>query len=439
MAEKEAALYLRRLCRSKVAKIDPIVDGLKHKQPLAVEMACSNPVSILTGPPGTGKTTTLKCIVDSFLEAGLRGVVFCPTGKAAKRADEVVNRGRNFINRIKCSTVHSGLVWSQGEFAYNRQNKLGFDFIIIDEYSMLDTYILRDLIEAIKPGVTRLLFCGDQYQLPSVGPGNVGRDLIASGKIPSVELDVVMRTGENSGITYNANMILKGKETSKIDPASGVNFNDYFFVPKTRELDTVNSILKYVFEDLPSKRNYDSMTDIQVMCPGKNGLVGTNNMNKAIRERLKIDTKNSLAGLSVGDKVINNSNDREFSIVNGDIGYVKEIVNGQTGRHAVIDFGPNTGKNNDGIVEMKSTKISDQIAHAYALTVHKLQGSETPVCILPIHSCHTMLLTRNLIYTGLTRGKQLAVLIGETEVFRRGVMNTITDRRQTKLAEYLAV
>lgn len=437
-AEYELAHYINK---SLQYKINPIVwqaEGLLHKQPEAVANSCVKPVSILTGPAGTGKTTTLKKIVDSFLAAGLSGSVISPTGKAAKRADEVINANKSFVDKVHCSTIHSKLEYNPvtGGFNYDRNNKFKDDFIVLDEFPMTELLLMRDVFEAIKDN-SRIVLCGDQYQLPSIGPGNVARDLIAADVIPTVQLDKVLRTGENSGITYNANCVLRGMDLCKTDPVSGNDFKDFYFVPRPSESESLKTIVSWVTDKLPKKLNIDPVKDIQVISPGKNSEIGTKNLNEVLRESLNQNKQGSgKVHFRKGDKVINTSNNKKNKIVNGDVGYVEDIIYSVKGFSVIVNFGVGTGPQLNGLVEFTSENI-DKLFLAYGLTCHKSQGSEFKVVIIPIHRCHTILLTRNMIYTSMTRGKQLTIMVGSIDALRYGIKNTIVNKRVTRLTEVL--
>lgn len=445
LAEYEAAFYLaKHAFGSKnpgCDKLTPITDGLKFLQPQAVENACTYPVSILTGPPGTGKTTTLRKIVDSYQVAGLKGAIVTPTGMAAKRADEVVNAGRNFVNKVSCSTIQSALEYSFQDcgYTYNRLNPLPYDYVIFEEYSMFDVETLRDGVEALAPN-SRIVFCGDHYQLPSVGPGSIAKDLNESEVFPCTELDTVLRTGPNSGITYNANLILRGQPLSKTDPQSGQLFTDFYFVPKSSEDATVQTIKDWIENSIPAKLGVDRLKDIQLMCPAKNSFVGTKNMNSILREMLNPATKTQqhYGNFMVNDKVVNNKNNKTLGIVNGDRGFIKDIQATKTdqGTTIEIDFGLGAGLDGSGIVRMNAEQFKN-ITLAYASTVHKMQGSEIPVGILPVHPCHHMLLTRQLLYTGHTRAKQLGLIIGDSKSLHSAISNIGSLRRKTALKSLL--
>jgi len=438
VAEHELARFIKTLAKTKVEAVPWILDGLKHKQPEAVVNACINGISTLTGPPGTGKTTTLQAVVNSYVRAGLSVLLLGPTGKAAKRADEVVNKGKSFVEKIQCSTIHTGLEYDgrlQG-FAYNRKRHLPYDAVIGDEWSMAGSLLSRDFFESVKPGKTRVVLCGDPYQLPSVDPGNVLNDVRHSGIVPNVELDVVLRTGPNSGITYNANRMLRGQDISKIDPVSGEDFTDFFVVPKPSEKATVDTIVRWVSETIPQKRKLDPLKDIQVMSPGKAGITGTKHLNNLLREALNKDGAPGLCGFRLGDKVLNKKNFKQHNIVNGDMGFVKDVVRGNSGSHLTIDFGAGSGPDHDGIVHL-STEECDQMLLGYCPTIHSSQGCEFPVAIIPTHKAHHLLLTRNLVYTGLTRGKSLGMFVGDMDALLAAIKNTRCINRKTRLGSLL--
>lgn len=441
VAECELAMLLRRLQRSKGInrdKLTPVTTGLDKDQPNAVAMACTEPLSILCGSPGTGKTTTLERIVDSFQSAGLQGMVLAPTGKAGKRADEVINRKSKRPTPIPCQTIHRGLHWNfgagehgQGGFSFNEHEYLDIDYLIIEESSMGDLHLMRDTMLAVNPTRTRVLFCGDPYQLPSVDPGNVLHDMISSRVIPTTNLQHVFRQGADSGIAINAQRIMRGEGLLKHDPRTGELFSDFFFVPKPDELSTVNTIVSYASDKIPTQRKFDPLMEIQVASPGKKSICGAVNLNKALREKMN-PGKDVYRNFRKHDKVIQRQNMRQLGIVNGDCGKILEISD----QGCTVDFGPGAGNNESGIVEM-SSQFMGHLTHGYCATVHFLQGSEVKAILIPLHKCHTRLLFRNLIYTGITRGKELTVLLGDPLALARCLSNSTTDKRITNLQALL--
>lgn len=428
-AEHEIAALLARLMRKGCDRIEPDTEGLLYQQPEAVKKACTKPVSILRGQPGTGKTTTLRRVVSSFDKAGMKGVVLCPTGKARKRADEVINGpDENYRNAPVCSTIHRGLEYSMkaGGFQRNYENPLDVDYVVADEFPMSGCLLSRSLFMSIKPGKTRLVLCGDDNQLPSVEPGNVMHDMIKSEVFPDTNLTNILRQGKDSGIAYNSSLMLRGLRPIKEDPKTGERFRDFFFVPRESHGKSVSTFLDYVCDKIPEKYGYDPINDIQVLSPGKKSDVGTKNLNDLLRDRLNPGGNPGFMGFKVKDKVINRVNNLGLGIVNGDVGFVKEV--GKKGM--IVDFGVGDTQITAG------DKVSLHLA--YCFTVHSSQGSEFPVVLTACHKTHYQLLFRNLIYTAVTRARNLSMVIGEPKAFLGAIERTVVDKRQTGLARLLA-
>ncbi len=431
--ECELAYYLVRLARSNVPHPTPIIDGLKFKQPLAVENACKYPISILTGNPGTGKTTTCKKIVESFVKAGLTGMCLSPSAKAARRIKEVL--GTVASVNLPCTTIHSGLQYSvkHGGFLRNRHNQLPIDFLVLDEYPMADMELMRDLMEAITPGKTRVVLSGDPSQLPSVGPGNIGRDLIQSGIFPTVTLDTILRQGKDSGIVFNANRVLKGDPLCFVDPVSHEQFTDFFFVSMPKADLCAAAIVDWVAERMPAKYGFDPRTDIQVLSPGKKAVTGTKSLNDLLGARLNPNGER-VGNFRIGDKIINTNNDKKNCINNGDVG----VATGYAPKSRIVqmDFGVGAGPKGDGILELSVSNL-DKIYSAWAFTVHKSQGSEFTAGIIPFHKVHSTLLFRNILFTGMTRFKKFCCLTGEAGAIDMTIMQDRVTRRSTRLETIL--
>lgn len=431
IAEYELASYIRDIHKAGCQKIEPLLDGLKHRQPEAVLNACTKPISILTGPAGTGKTTTLKNVIQSFTAAGMRGVVACPSGKAAKRAHYSINGETKLVD---CSTIHSLLQYDpySGGFVFNRYNKFSdIDYLVVDEYPMTDLMIARDLLSAIEPGSTRVIFSGDPNQLPSVDPGSIGRDLLMVPQLPAVVLDTVLRQGPKSGIVVNANRVLNGQPFIKKDPVTGEDFTDCFFTVRPNEQETFQTILNWMNPDnkngIPQKRGWDAVDNIQCLSPGKRSHCGTEQMNQAL-QKIFSTSKRTMFGFTLGDKVINNDNNKQLGIVNGDVGVIRDmLVAGSSSDHRlVVDFG-----------YAQPTKMTQEqsrsLSLAYCFTVHKSQGSEYKAVLGPIHTSHSMLLTRNLLYTWMTRASELFCLVGDPKAFEMAIRNDSPSRRKSRL------
>lgn len=448
-AEHEIAAQVRRMMKNQCQIVTPILDGLDQgNQSRAVQLACTCPVSYISGRPGTGKTTTTEKVIRSYDAAGMRGMVMAPAAKAAKRSAEVVNyQGATPLrNALEFNTVHKGLEFSPrcGGFSRCYDNPLDLDYVVLDEGSMLDLEVGAGLFTALDPSKTRIVIVGDPYQLPSVAPGNVMNDMILSGIIPGVELKTVYRTGENSGIAKNAARILEGLMPEPADE-QGVKYKDFYFVPRDDPKKTVDFILDSVCVRIPAQRGVDATMDIQVLSPGKKGICGTKALNDALREILNPPngtspsvTKGGIGGFRKNDKIIIRKNNRQFGVVNGDVG--KVIESGAKG--LTIDMGLGAGVDGSGVIELTgddsvSRQVLESIFLAYCYTVHSSQGSEYKVVLMPLHMMHYTLMFRNLLYTGVTRAKNLSCVVGDIKALRHAVETSVTDKRITGLQNWL--
>jgi len=427
-AECELAYYLVRLLKTPCESLTPLTEGLKFQQPQAVINACTNRISILTGGPGTGKTTTTRMIVKSFLTAGLHGMILCPASKAARRAREAL---KELAAEVPCHTIHHGLKYNvgQGRFLFNRNNKLPVDFLICDEISLGDLMLSRDLLEAIDHNKTRIVLVGDPDQLPSVQPGNVARDIINSGVFPMVKLTEILRQGKDSGIVYNAKRIIEGEPLSFIDPISKEQFNDFYLIKERDEKIAAEKLVEYICTSIPQKRGFDAVEDIQALSPGKKSVVGTGNLSENLSKRLNPDGK-KFGNIRIGDKVINTKNDNQLVMANGDVGIARDYSS--QGGHITFDFGPGAGPSGDGFIDLKLSQL-DNIYPAWCYTIHRSQGSEFPCMIMPVYKCHNILLFRNLLYTGVTRARELCILIGDPQAVDMCINNDRPVRRTTRL------
>lgn len=434
-AERELSAYVKRMKKASCQQITPITTGLEGLQCAAVEQACSSPISLLYGKPGTGKTTTMRRIVQSFDMAGMTGIIMAPAAKAAKRAAEVLDTGYfGWSSKPECVTTYRGLEYNGGigTFMRNYKRPLDVDYVILEETGMLGCLNACDVLSAIDPKKTRIILSGDPYQLPSVEAGNVFYDLITSDFVPKVELEKIHRTGPKSGIAINAARMLQGILPLKNHPDTGEPFDDCFFVPRESEEDTLKTILEYITEKIPAKRGVDRLSGIQSLAPGKKSTCGTDSLNKELRAILNPSGRLGVRQFRCGDKVINRRNNYSLGIVNGDVGLIKDIsASGMT-----VDFGLGAGLDGCGIVEIQGDSL-DAIHLAYSYTVHSSQGSEYPVVLMPIHRCHWKLLFQNLLYTGWTRAKQLTIFLGDIDAFRYGIQNRVTEKRKTGLKSLL--
>lgn len=392
---------------------------LSESQQLAVKTTCLNKVHIITGGPGTGKSTITRTLLKIFEQLSQKILLAAPTGKAAKRISEITKK--------KAFTIHSLLEYDFKNrcFKKNLENPLNVDIIIIDEVSMIDTILMNHLLNAI-PSRAKIVFIGDINQLPSIGPGNVLKDLIKSEAIPVTILNEIFRQAKNSQIILNAHRINSGL-FPLIEPIN--NKSDfYFFKRQTSEL-VLECILSLYFTKL--KQWYRLKTEsIQVLSPMKKGILGTHNLNKEIQTLINPQKDCILRQqekFSVGDKVMQIKNNYNKEIFNGDIGYITNI-----------DFEEKTL-----IIDFENKKIDysfneiDEITLAYATSIHKYQGSESVCVIIPVHTSHFMMLHRNLLYTAVTRGKKLVILVGSGKAIAIAISRNQVQERCTGLKEAL--
>lgn len=420
-------------------EIDYVENKLSIKfeelQRTAIKNAFSSGVFVLTGGPGTGKTTTLNAIIELFEQRDVNIQLAAPTGRAAKRMTELTGREAKTIHRLL------EVEWTGDDgkkFSRNERNPLECEVIIIDEASMIDSLLFESLLRALKISC-RIILVGDTDQLPSVSAGNVLNDILASNMYSAVCLKKVFRQAVESTIITNAHAIINGEPSD----TSNKN-NDFFILHKNNAFDVCNTVLELCEQRLPKAYGFDSLTDIQVLCPSRKAETGTANLNNLLQATLnpKQDGQPQLAYKGVyfrtGDKVmqIKNNYDLQWQRDNGDIGY--GVFNGDVGYITLIDI-------KGGIIKVKfddrtATYFAENIGElelAYAVTVHKSQGSEFECVILPLFDIPTQLLYRNLLYTAVTRAKKMLVIVGSEAVYNQMAQNDRKTLRYTMLKEFL--
>ncbi|MGM0453240.1 MAG: SF1B family DNA helicase RecD2, partial [Thermodesulfobacteriota bacterium] len=393
---------------------------LAEKQNAAIASAVKNKAMVITGGPGTGKTTIIRAILHIFQKLRVNILLAAPTGRAAKRMSETTGH--------RAGTIHRMLSYNfaAGGFQKNESNPLACDLLIVDEASMIDTVLMYHLLKAV-PSTATLVIVGDVNQLPSVGPGNVLKDIIASGAVPVVELSEIFRQARASRIVVNAHKINQGV-VPKIDPED--RDTDFYFIEQTEPDRVVDIIVEIVSRRIPSRFGFDAVDDIQVLSPMHKGAAGTGNLNAQLQASLNPKDDALAAGgfrFCVDDKVMQIRNNYDKQVFNGDIGRIAGIA-AET-REVTIDY--------DGRGVAYDFNELDEVVPAYAVSVHKSQGSEFPVVVMPILTQHYILLQRNLIYTGITRGRRLVVLVGTKKALAIAVKNDKPGQRYTRLAERL--
>ncbi len=388
---------------------------LTEQQRDAVRQALTSKISILTGGPGTGKTTTLRTVIAALRATGHRFVLCSPTGRAAKRLAEATGES--------AQTIHRLLGYSPGEgFTRNEDDPLDADMIVVDEASMVDLVLLYNLLKAI-PAEAHLLLVGDVDQLPSVGAGDVLRDLIHSGRVSFTRLDVIFRQEGGSLIIRNAHRINRGEQ-----PDTRNEGEDFFFFGEEDPEAAARLVVDVVQNRIPQRFGYDALTDVQVLVPMYRGPAGVDALNIALQAALNPPGRRAERRIMgrlfrVGDKVMQTRNNYEKDVFNGDIGRV----------HA-LDF-----EEQALIVALEDRLISydwsecDELVHAFAISVHKSQGSEYPVVVMPVLTQHYMMLQRNLLYTAITRARKLVVLVGTRKAIAIAVRNNEVVHRYSGL------
>ena len=389
---------------------------LAKNQEEAVKKSLEEKVLIITGGPGTGKTTIINAIIKILKKAGAKILLAAPTGRAAKRMSEATWE--------RAQTIHRLLDYSMKEqgFKKNNKNPLKCDVLIIDEASMIDTVLMHHLLKAV-PKQATLILVGDVNQLPSVGPGNVLNDLIVSKTFSVVELDTIFRQAKKSLIVVNAHRINKGMFPVV---ANDNKKGDFYFVQKEAPEEVLSTIIDLVQKRIPNKFGLDPVNDIQVLTPMHRGIIGAANLNHELQKILnpnKVTLQRGNREFKISDKVMQIRNNYDKHTYNGDIGRILDI--NFIDQKVQINF--------DGRDVEYDFSSLDEIVHAYAVSVHKSQGSEYPVVIIPVVTQHYILLQRNLIYTAVTRGKKLVVLVGTKKALAMAINTVKSSKRYTRL------
>lgn len=377
----------------------------------AIVRAAGGKVTVITGGPGTGKTTVVDALCRVVQARRERILLAAPTGRAAKRLAEATG--------LEAKTVHRLLEIDprSGGFKRNASNPLEADVLVVDETSMVDLPLFRSILEAVPDGA-RLVFVGDADQLPSVGPGNVLRDVISSGRVPTVRLDRIFRQAEHSGIVDAAHSINAGEMP--------VDAGDFFVIAREEPEDAVATISDLVGERIGKRWSLDPLRDVQVLAPMNRGVAGATNLNAVLQARLNPSGREIQAGprrFRIGDRVLQVRNDYDRDVYNGDLGRVTAFDEEEGRLEVEIDGRPVVYEASD----------ADELRLAYASSIHRSQGSEYPAVVVPVLTQHFMMLQRNLLYTAVTRGKKLVVLVGSRKAISMAVRNDSGRARFTRL------
>ena len=384
----------------------------------ALSKAVASGVFILTGAPGTGKTYTIKRIISSFPEA--RVALAAPTGKAAKRVYEQSGRLALTIHKL----LEPQKVGGRFVFTRDAEHPIEADLIVLDEVSMVDTPLMARFLEAVAPG-TRLILVGDTYQLPSVGPGNILKDLIASGAVPSTELTIIKRQDEGL-IIRNCHRIKNGEDIELGNSTA----RDFFVLKRDGDEAIRETILELVSRRFPESYQADPLREVQVITPlREKTALSCKALNEAFQRRLNPTPTLDGVRFKVGDKVIQTKNQYDLDIINGDIGYVRDID--KPARSITVQF-----ENPDRLVELPL--YENDLDLAYAITCHKFQGSEARIIVVPIHrSFGPLIMQRNWLYTAVSRAREVCVLVGQREEVPHIIRRNRQQQRFTRLQDML--
>lgn len=412
---------------------------LAENQIQAVSQALANHVTIITGGPGTGKTTIIQCIIQIFKEEQHEVLIAAPTGRAAKRITEATGYEASTVHRML--ELQYSLEEEDSHFDRNHDNPLEADVVVVDEASMLDISLMYSLLDAMENG-TRLILCGDANQLPSVGAGTVLKDLIESGTIPTVQLTEIYRQAAESLIVTNAHKIQAGQM-----PAVNMENGDFFLLSNENPNQIAEIVVDLCAERLPKKYGFHPFQDIQVLTAMRKGVCGVEQLNSRLQarlnppSRLRAEKELGRCIFREGDKVMQIKNNYSLrweksydahqegeGLYNGDAGLVVHLNNGL--RYMDVEF------DDDRVARYDMNQL-DEIEHAFAVTIHKSQGSEFPAVVIPVVPGPQMLLTRNLIYTAITRAKSLVVLVGSKRILQEMITNVTETKRYTGLKERL--